>query len=719
MGNDWYLMELLSHYEFIKCQQQTYPKLRGPFLAELYLLESMCSNLSGDELLPSKWPINEDFAGLFTNAPVDVHSSHAATLNEYLGGKIYWDIANRICVYIEQFRPKPCCFADLKRSLELYSAKSSVEQAVVALSAIKNWTSHQANDVWLSVVGLVEADGEVDRTSLVETICCYNTLQHLCLFCGHLSSCTGAQLAAPLECTAEYRAALCRVYFKSKPLLSGGIGGDREVQPGDELLRICLLHLRGEMEKTSGGTESEEKVFADTVRQVHLLRIGCTVSPHNYAFNIDIMEPLRILSAGESALTWFKNLDVKHIQLDSMTYLIVPVLMESGLFAEAQRHVKSLIHFIQSARKDTVENVAKCFSFSNYMKALEMETLDNLLKSSLHAAVGRVELCLLTLVNRCHSFEEARLYLQEVAIGAAIESQEFYTDSSIAELVDNSDYDIMVRSKVTKATAASAKDVRRQELEDRLSIGQYILKILSSVTCGNLSSLQSICAECVAELETSRVKVSDTRRTLFGAIEWSQRIDRGGMEFETCIYNTFFLSVNMILQHRENPQDEKLISLAQEFNDQLAQIKVMMGLSSSSTERSMVLKSAELGSSVPRVGKGKRAAPIHYPLSPKWIRQVSFLSYSLASWVPIILGSILSSTSKKKKVKGKSSAGPDPLASIKSSCLTLVQLLGDILSIISREFTHSCVLIFLICFQLPIYLTRKMLQCAEIVRVNS
>ena len=98
--NDWYLSELLGHYNFIVSQQQSYPKLRGPMLAELYLLETMRTKLSGGESLslPSGWPAAhgpEDF-------PLDqadaTFSGSAENLKEYLEGKIFKDLSfNKKC----------------------------------------------------------------------------------------------------------------------------------------------------------------------------------------------------------------------------------------------------------------------------------------------------------------------------------------------------------------------------------------------------------------------------------------------------------------------------------------------------------------------------------------------------------------------------------------------------------------------------------------------
>jgi hypothetical protein len=131
------------------------------------------------------------------------------------------------------------------------------------------------------------------------------------------------------------------------------------VQPGDELLRIALVHLKqcelksrgqnppsSELERTSGLDHSREaQVFVENLKQLHLLSVGCNVSPHNYAFQIDILEPLRAVCCGDVALHWFRKMDVKHMQLDSMSYLIVPALVESGPYLLSLIYASFIYHY--------------------------------------------------------------------------------------------------------------------------------------------------------------------------------------------------------------------------------------------------------------------------------------------------------------------------------------------------------------------------------------
>ena len=106
----------------------------------------------------------------------------------------------------------------------------------------------------------------------------------------------------PLLCSAL----LCRV---TAALLCSGIGGLREVQPGDELLMLCsaehwqrvqaqaCLHTQTQTPGTQSDTDTHLCLeWAETVL------VGREASPHNYCFSVAAMEPLRRLGCTQDAL---------------------------------------------------------------------------------------------------------------------------------------------------------------------------------------------------------------------------------------------------------------------------------------------------------------------------------------------------------------------------------------------------------------------------------
>jgi hypothetical protein len=365
------LHRLAEHRQWLNAVQQSNPKLRGPWLAELYLVSTLgdhaSANLEHSALL-IPWP---EIVGP-SDFTLALDRSSKSQLRDYLNdGLIFADIARLLCSYCSRFSSKPCCFSDLKCYLEKIPADSP------ALAAVYAWTIAKCEILISSVSSLVTEmkakskakatagsgsgvqDPSESRTQLVEMMYTLNTFLNIAFFCAYLlrvKTSSGSSVVTEQQ--------LVTMYYLTKPLLNGGIGGDREVQPGDELLRFAIALLSEKMnEKVSRSLEAEP--VAANLRLAHLLGVGAATSPHNYAFNIELLEPLRRIAVGDLALAAFMRLDVKHIQLDSMSYLIIPAMLECGFFQETYRHLQRVMQFHASAPRETLEMTAKCFQFNN------------------------------------------------------------------------------------------------------------------------------------------------------------------------------------------------------------------------------------------------------------------------------------------------------------------------------------------------------------------
>ena len=63
-----------------------------------------------------------------------------------------------------------------------------------------------------------------------------------------------------------------------------------------------------------------------------LLLYGVETSQYNHILKLDLLEPYRELAIGEASVVTFGHLRAKHVQNDSMSYLILPALIEAGFF---------------------------------------------------------------------------------------------------------------------------------------------------------------------------------------------------------------------------------------------------------------------------------------------------------------------------------------------------------------------------------------------------
>jgi hypothetical protein len=154
-------------------------------------------------------------------------------------------------------------------------------------------------------------------------------------------------------------------------------------------------------------------VFKAAFQWMECLFVGVDASPYSHAFKMDLIEAYRLLGLGKAALHLFTALGVKYIQVimmmmmmkmmmilmmllmvmramllmvitmmmmmifsylqhDSMSYILLPALMESGLFKEASSQLFAIINFHKCSRRDTLDMLSKAFQFGNYMKVVEL-----------------------------------------------------------------------------------------------------------------------------------------------------------------------------------------------------------------------------------------------------------------------------------------------------------------------------------------------------------
>jgi len=202
------------------------------------------------------------------------------------------------------------------------------------------------------------------------------------------------------------------------------------------------------------------------------------------------------------------------MQYDSMMHLIIPSLLESGLFTEALAHYSRLNSFARSARLDTSDMIAKTFKFSNYTTGLEMSRFLVRVNNSLHlrAAVSEFPLLEMVTVPALSNPEAACQYLDQICgsvsgAGAvltgsaplALPSHALLSDAELAGLDDNSDYALLVLADLTAAEEEEQRLQQRRDLEMRIRVAQRLLRLLFHALDGDvgegechLASLRSL-----------------------------------------------------------------------------------------------------------------------------------------------------------------------------------------------------------------------------------
>lgn len=145
---------------------------------------------------------------------------------------------------------------------------------------------------------------------------------------------------------------------------------------GDE-----LIMLMASLYKTAYATlvaELNAEVGIDRVPETEPLKIlyeaavvlqyGRKNSPFNFTFTMLLMEICRELGCVETTMQLFNALEIKHIQVDSLSYLLLPAALEGALFTEARLQHRNITTFHKQAPADTGDWLSKSFKHGNYSK---------------------------------------------------------------------------------------------------------------------------------------------------------------------------------------------------------------------------------------------------------------------------------------------------------------------------------------------------------------
>jgi hypothetical protein len=169
---------------------------------------------------------------------------------------IFEELRNLVITYIFKFSSKFCCFCDVKdivyyiASFQSVSVPQPSRIETKLITSIATWADSRASILMSELDDIVQKFQEIQKTdngkiadhtsaelreNAVELLCSVNKLFQISFF---------IKLKAGVESEHVSRDALLSLYFSTKPICAGGIGGEREVQPGDELFLFLSATLR-------------------------------------------------------------------------------------------------------------------------------------------------------------------------------------------------------------------------------------------------------------------------------------------------------------------------------------------------------------------------------------------------------------------------------------------------------------------------------------------
>ena len=113
---------------------------------------------------------------------------------------------------------------------------------------------------------------------------------------------------------------MMELFEASRRLCGGGIGGDREVQPGDELLLLLSATRQKRIVQFATAPSDFNNVlpynaFLECISWMKLLLNSMDASPHSYTFKLEMLESCRILGLAEPAVVAFNALGARFVQV--------------------------------------------------------------------------------------------------------------------------------------------------------------------------------------------------------------------------------------------------------------------------------------------------------------------------------------------------------------------------------------------------------------------
>jgi len=302
-------------------------------------------------------------------------------------------LRNEICRYGNKFGPlASCCFADVRSYLRVLveegsssSGPSDIPKDVLHVLqwAKELWTSsYQSNGAadggGPSEGGDIISPDEVrERRKKIRTFIFAVQVVYgiAAVELDNNSTCLQLlQTYAPSisEMVTEWRTSLSFL-----PGVAPNDGGQKEVLPGDEIILLTSQYLQFQAKTTTTVQQSSNNNSATSpflLQAVSLLEEAIDQSPYNPHLKIAAIGIYSQLHAAHRALTIYQDLGVKQIQLDSCSYLILPTLIQGGLYTSAIKLSSSILRLHGETSKQVKDYATKSLRNGLLFKAKEMAT---------------------------------------------------------------------------------------------------------------------------------------------------------------------------------------------------------------------------------------------------------------------------------------------------------------------------------------------------------
>jgi len=326
--------------------------------------------------------------------------------------------------YVEEFGSKSCCFGDIVNFLSVLVGEDGKPEVPPKANSVyfrktfgvpyhvekldkkhsKRWPVDIFNgfvplddenrklfvgqiNSWITVsdATLMKDCAVSEKTKSIRRILtCFQVLRYI----GHFEKQTRGQ-------TMEVVKQLL-VYYEA----SLGIEADESdanqkgVKVGDDLV-ILAAHFALDV---SYSTENPADILLGVAA---ILERAHSNSPYGFQISLLLLEVYSKLDMTKRACELYTELDIKHIQFDSLSHIIFGDCVRSGYFEEGLQCCTNLERFWQSSRRENPDFVGHAMSADNFTSALEFVRLDRMLEYSHQRAVCCSEGFFLEAVVHC------------------------------------------------------------------------------------------------------------------------------------------------------------------------------------------------------------------------------------------------------------------------------------------------------------------------------
>ncbi|KAJ0407116.1 hypothetical protein ATCC90586_005680 [Pythium insidiosum] len=283
-------------------------------------------------------------------------------------------LVRQMSAYVERFYSKTCCFSDLRQYLAL------VSDGAVVSSTTKTRVTQLFSDMAAEPL-LRQDSGDVKaaRNQLNRRLLALKALR----FLGAYDAVAPSELEALVQ-------TLVGEYEACSWLNLGAQGGQREVQHTDDLLLLAAHALLALAQRAGVGGARRATLLAETAA---LLEYGLAKSAYNFQMKLLLAQVYSLLAAGDAMLARHQELDVKHIQLDSLSFLVLDKLLQLGQLPAARRLCESIRRLHSGTASDTPEYITRAYRLGVFSKVRDMTSfLHERMRPSQTLAIARGEL---------------------------------------------------------------------------------------------------------------------------------------------------------------------------------------------------------------------------------------------------------------------------------------------------------------------------------------